>query len=73
MKFTIKINGKKTFYCYDVAHIPLKDFLTKNKFESEIVYFINELVDFEVGCTLDEGGYHLTHHIENQNKTIITR
>ena len=54
MKFTIKINGKKTFYCYDVAHIPLKDFLTKNKFESEIVYFINELVDFEVECTLDE-------------------
>lgn len=55
MNFTIKTNHKKTFYCYDVAHIPLKDFLTKNKFESEIVYFINELVDFEVEYTLDEG------------------
>ena len=55
MKFTIKINGKKTFYCYDVAGIALKDFLTKNKFESEIAYFINELADFEVECTLDEG------------------
>ena len=54
MNFTIKTNHKKTFYCYDVANITLKAFLTKNQFESEIVHFIKELVDYEVECTLDE-------------------
>ena len=55
MNLTIKVNGKKTFYCCDVVNITLKDFLTENKFESEIVYFLNELTDYEVECTLDEG------------------